>query len=44
MIQKRIKWLKARLEMQEMETNEIYKELEALLKEAGLNQYQTTGL
>jgi uncharacterized protein YhaN len=44
MIQKRIKWLKARLETQEMETSEICKELDALLKETGLDQYQTTGL
>lgn len=43
MIQKRLKWLKARLEMQEMETSEICKELDALLKETGLDQYQTTG-
>lgn len=43
MIQKRLKWLKARLEMQEMENSEICKELDVLLKETGLDQYQTTG-
>ncbi|MHB8654483.1 MAG: hypothetical protein ACYDA9_11445 [Terriglobia bacterium] len=42
-IQKCLKWLKARLEMQEMETSEICKELDALLKETGLDQYQPTG-
>jgi len=36
-IQKRVKWLKARVEMQGMETNEICKELDDLLKETGLN-------
>ena len=42
-IQKRIKWLRARLEMQQLESNEICKELDDLLKETGLDQYQTTG-
>ena len=36
-IQKRVKWLKARIEMQGLDANEICKELDDLLKEAGLN-------
>jgi len=36
-IQKRVKWLKARVEMHGLEANEISKELDDLLKETGLN-------
>ena len=36
-IQKRVKWLKARVEMQALEANEISKEWDDLLKETGLN-------
>ena len=36
-IQKRVKWLKARVDTQGLEANEISKELDDLLKETGLN-------